>query len=100
MDDLRPADSTSRLHVAITTFWREERHSGGAKGSASSWRSLFGDMTGHSVLHDILARGEGFGQRQHLELLDHHFSRSRLASDEARTTCIEPDLRPMPALTV
>jgi hypothetical protein len=128
-------------------------------------------MTGNAILHDILARGEGFGHREHLELtwrsledhepdaalalvedairrvavahgapskfhatitsawvrcvavhrerwpadsfggfiernpalldgklLEHHFSQRLLAGDEARSTVVDPDLRPLPAL--
>jgi hypothetical protein len=132
---------------------------------------LYLAITTNPILQQILARGEGFGHRQHLELtwrcledhepdaalaivadairrvaaahdatdkyhatitsgwvhcvavhrerwpadsferfiernpalldsklLGHHFSRDLLACDEARSTVVDPDLRPLPAL--
>lgn len=128
-------------------------------------------MSGESILHEILARGEGFGHRQHVELtwrylenhdpeaarrlvadairrvatahgapekfhatitgawvrcvavhrerwpadsfdrfiernaalldpklLDQHFSRELLFSDDARAKIVDPDIRPLPLL--
>ncbi len=56
------------------TEWRKN-----AAGPAVS----LGDVTGDSILHEIIARGHGFGHRQHLELtwrcLEHNDPETALA---------------------
>jgi hypothetical protein len=64
-------------------------------------------MSDEPILREILARGEGFGHRQHVErnvallnpkLLEHHYTHGVLFSDRARTELVDPDVRPRPAL--
>ncbi|MDE3134504.1 MAG: hypothetical protein KGL15_10580 [Acidobacteriota bacterium] len=70
-------------------------------------------MSGDPILHEVLARGQGFGHRQHLELAWRYLEkrepqeagvlladaiRKVAAAHGARAANAEPGIRPLPGL--